>query len=473
MAENIEVERDIPFPPRFRSLKRWSVIGALTVLMLIGLRIWWGREAHRRMDALINEAHAQGRKILVSDFAAPPVDQDRNAAAVLITAATSIRETKEQSEWEFDHELPLTTTDVVIIRGLMTSNRAVLAQARTARKLDQVDWGVRPRTPVMNVMLPHLSQVRRLSNLTQEVGFYQHTQGSDGEAIEGARDILFQAWCLDREPSWLITHLVAAGLSAQAAQLVYEISPDLKISESAASAKEDQAPAATRDQVRALIDQFRDDSDMQRGMRQCWQGEQLGVLDNIPFFAKQQLGRPVWVVFEPMFELDAVRGARNLEAFANALEQPNYVACVRAAPRMTAPDYPMMLLSTRAMSRYLVATPSSTLLRRHWTIIAERRMAAIALSLRLYALDHGGRLPKTLDELVPDYIAKLPSDPFTEGQRFIYRPGGKDPVIYSVGVNGVDDTGDSSVKGNPAPDIVISLKPRQHITTAPAAEPSE
>jgi hypothetical protein len=42
----------------------------------------------------------------------------------------------------------------------------------------------------------------------------------------------------------------------------------------------------------------------------------------------------------------------------------------------------------------------------------ERRMTAVSLATRLYAIDHGGKLPSKLDELVPKYLPALPLDPF-------------------------------------------------------------
>ena len=68
-------------------------------------------------------------------------------------------------------------------------------------------------------------------------------------------------------------------------------------------------------------------------------------------------------------------------------------------------------------------------------------MAAIALALRLFDLDHGHR-PGALSDLVPDYLPAVPPDPFAANEGPInYRPGDDPPVLYSVYVNGVDDQG--------------------------------
>src|SRR5204863_7236699 len=115
---------DYPYPPRFRALKRWSVIGSLVIIALAVLRIWWGRECQRRFDALVTDAHGHGRRILINDFAFSPVPDERNAAAVLRTAANALNKnkSKELDEWDFGGELPLNTTDVRMIQELLRTH---------------------------------------------------------------------------------------------------------------------------------------------------------------------------------------------------------------------------------------------------------------------------------------------------------------------------------------------------------------
>jgi len=70
---------------------------------------------------------------------------------------------------------------------------------------------------------------------------------------------------------------------------------------------------------------------------------------------------------------------------------------------------------------------------------------ALFLALRAYELEHGG-VPETLDALVPDYLPRIPEDPF-DGQPFRYLPRavpGLPPdawAVYSIGENFVDDGG--------------------------------
>ncbi len=61
------------------------------------------------------------------------------------------------------------------------------------------------------------------------------------------------------------------------------------------------------------------------------------------------------------------------------------------------------------------------------------RVRLTALALRMYALEHHGQLPDSLDELVPEYLSDLPVDPFA-GAPFEYRRGMVEiPSVYLAG----------------------------------------
>jgi hypothetical protein len=68
------------------------------------------------------------------------------------------------------------------------------------------------------------------------------------------------------------------------------------------------------------------------------------------------------------------------------------------------------------------------------------------LALREFQSKHG-RLPETLEELVPEHLPALPPDPFAAGQPILYRLEGSTYRLYSVGLNGVDDGGHPQTRG--------------------------
>src|SRR5207253_1915454 len=76
--------------------------------------------------------------------------------------------------------------------------------------------------------------------------------------------------------------------------------------------------------------------------------------------------------------------------------------------------------------------------------IAYDRLTAVALAARLYAVDHGGALPPSLEALVPGYLAAVPVDPMVAGGAPLrYKASAADPIVYSVGEDATDDGGSS------------------------------
>lgn len=70
--------------------------------------------------------------------------------------------------------------------------------------------------------------------------------------------------------------------------------------------------------------------------------------------------------------------------------------------------------------------------------VATTRLVVLTLAMRRYELEQG-RLPVTLDEMVPRYLPAVPTDPFDDAP-MRWDPNKK--VIYSLGADGKDDGGE-------------------------------
>ena len=85
--------------------------------------------------------------------------------------------------------------------------------------------------------------------------------------------------------------------------------------------------------------------------------------------------------------------------------------------------------------------------KRHASTQATIHQAVLACAIERHRLAHG-RVPRQLDELVPAYLANIPCDP-CDGKPMRYKVvGDSDYVLYSIGVNGVDDGGELALKGS-------------------------
>ena len=107
--------------------------------------------------------------------------------------------------------------------------------------------------------------------------------------------------------------------------------------------------------------------------------------------------------------------------------------------------------------------------------LATRRIAAVIIAVQLYRAEHGNGYPVSLAQLVPDYLPSVPIDPMAgDGRPLGYHPNTKPAVVYSVGVNGIDDGGTSLAPASGAasqwqmPDAVFPLE----FQPAPASQPS-
>jgi hypothetical protein len=72
-----------------------------------------------------------------------------------------------------------------------------------------------------------------------------------------------------------------------------------------------------------------------------------------------------------------------------------------------------------------------------WT---QNGLLEITAALRAFRMRHG-KYPDSLAQLVPEVLHSLPTDPFTAGQPFCYKPSGNSYLLYSVGPDGKDDGG--------------------------------
>ena len=76
---------------------------------------------------------------------------------------------------------------------------------------------------------------------------------------------------------------------------------------------------------------------------------------------------------------------------------------------------------------------------KHNRLNARLRLLTVELTLLCYQAEQG-RVPERLEQLVPKYLQRVPEDPFSH-RPLIYRPNGTNWLLYSVGIDGIDDGG--------------------------------
>lgn len=427
-----------PTPPRRRWLKRAAVTAGLLGLALIALRWWWGSEAERRLQAKIAEYRAAGQPVLAEDFALPPVPDDENAAVLLRRAADLLVPPADSATSLSDFGDPeFCREHAELAAQLVRNNAETLALVRAARDMTVARWGTVIASPLINIMLPHLAPQRDLAKLLVATAVHQHQTGDDAAAVESIRDVLALAGHVEDGEPVLFAHLVRVAIDALAAHAVEIVSPKLRV------VSADDSPTAgrpvPRETVQALIAELLDERSLQAGGKLSLYGERLMQLDSVVLLTGRA-GRIGWpALLGAAWKLDGLHMAERMTRMAEVIVAENWPTAVNLMPpAQPTPTGPAR--AVRLMSAILEPSLERAILI-HFRLRAERHMAATALAVRLFELDHGRR-PAALAELVPDYLASIPTDPFhADNAEIRYLPDAPSPLLYSIGPDGADDGG--------------------------------
>ena len=79
--------------------------------------------------------------------------------------------------------------------------------------------------------------------------------------------------------------------------------------------------------------------------------------------------------------------------------------------------------------------------------LAQARLGLTALALEQFRATHENKYPSALSALTPDYLATIPADPF-DGQPLRYRIKANGYLLYSIGPDLKDDSGDPIIGKN-------------------------
>ena len=433
-------ETEHPYPPRLWWLKRGVLAGILVLGGLAALRWWWGREADRRLHAVIAAAQARGEPVLPADFETPQTSAETADKALLVAANQVVEGTN--LKWLSLHDrLPLLPQAMEQIRVLSASNQQALDSVRRARALPLVNWGSPPGGELPPV-LPGRSNLRlsALARLLRWNALRQHQSGNDYEAAELIVDLLHQQRVLDHGPATLIVHILALAVQERGTECVFDIAPALNINGSGQAAP-GRSPATTQ-QVREIIRELMADEDSRRAGSRPWYEMRMLNIQTAGQVRElsPETGNPL---LGPMYVIDEVRLARRSGEIADAASQPNWPAAEARLPRPRHLERSASDLEcyARFLSLLNDFDPAGRV-REFYHSLTDRRAAAIQLAIRLFRMDHGGEYPRSLHDLVPEYLPSVPLDPMAADDRPMgYRPDLAPPIVYSVGENGKDDGG--------------------------------
>lgn len=450
------IDEGRPIPPRYWWLKRLSISSGLFVIFLICLRLWWGWEANRRLQAEIDSYYAAGQPVYAGDFEEELalVPDDQNAALLLEEAVQAISYTTVDERFFDVLNDPLgQIEDFAAIGTTIRTNRTTLELVREARSKSMVAWN----WAVVSVgRTPSLRAHRQLAKLLWLAAVHANHQRNHAEMLERIMDMLAHAQSISAHPS-LICNLVGMAIEALAVELIEDFGATVNLDRPPGQNDSPTVRYARKARIRHLIELLLDEELARHSaIRACYAERAYFLnLTNMltvgPGNWAPPSGHIIDAIAGPIFTLDTLRGVRAQTDIAQAVREASWPVASTVFP-VYLPAHSLLQVATRPLTE--IWLPSyERWVELFYRRLAMRRMGALALAIRLYEVDHGHR-PDMLVQLVPAFLPAVPADPFaTDGIEIRYKLEAKHPVLYSIGADGKDDGG----IGPRRPDLLFYL----------------
>jgi len=417
----------------------WKVwVGLLLMVLLV--RLTWGGYASYLRERELDLVRTRGEPVTIDDLAATrvPLPDDQNAAVVFQNAMNAVSrmvESPSDSNFEFPWYPPYNAQWLEIAGASEESNAQAFTMARAARALRRSQMSLPTGSPLVNqVYIPYMSDSRRLANTLVDGAVYVQQIKNHAEAVDRLIDALGIGESLQHQDT-LLAQLLGAGIYALVCDRAMIIAPHLRFSPGGITRP------ASREAVQLLIDRLLDDQLALTGFRRGILMDRVLMIDWLDTSAEN-----TWFL-RPLADMDVARKSREHDAYVNAIQGGDYPASDKILRRakkyggqMQTTMYGPVFDRVPRYSRWFdsFGTDNTHLhFPRIFQSIAERRMTAISLAAQLYRADHGN-WPRRLNDLVPAYLAALPTDPFrADGGTFGYEillgvlPDGSDRPLLS------------------------------------------
>jgi hypothetical protein len=419
---------------------------AIPLLVIVGIplaHLLWGVWAAHRLSETLARLHAAGEPVLPGQLNLDSVPDSRNASLDYRAAGDSIdTSTKTWKRFLYsasgEFKLPLTDPEIKTIRSIVSANSSALNQVASARGKLAGGWNDPFNHPSPNALLS-LDGVRSLCNLLKIAALDAHLHGDDSASVQRLSDAVSVADASQHRPT-LISHLVATGATSLACLTVSELAPELHVS----------ANGLSRAQVSGLLKQLQDERAMNDGAMLSWRSERMVGVNGLTDIAtgtpaalagntgtsSSANSRVFGYIAKPVLLSDARLYAEYLQGMISASSATDWPSAQSRLPTAL----PAMVHAHPMYHLFLsLLVPSlDKAAKVGFDTRAARRLAVVAIAVRLYAADHDNQLPASLEELVPRYLPTIPIDPMS-GSRLKYKSN--PPRIYSIGDDGVDDGG--------------------------------
>lgn len=419
-------------PRRFK--KRYIVYGLLLVLLvwITVFRISARSRLNRRLRALGEAGYALSLSELDERYVLPAGAE--NAAEYYLAAFSAYGEPNDEEKellpWVGRAKRPARTEPVneatqQATEAFLAENAEALTLLREAAALEHAQYAM-DLSQGADMVMPWLKDVRRSAFLLSLEGLDACVQNDPNRALESVRATLALAQSVDCPV--IICRLVQIAVRALTCRNIEQLVNRV---------------ALTDEQLQTLGQWLQAGAD-EDGYRQALIGERCFGLQRFgaPGSISSDMGegKILSAILVPM----KILGLHDRDKLSYLDLMQDYIDALDLPLTERLAEFEAVEEDFRKGSRvHLLTQLIMPALKRSYQIeirhVADRRVAHTALAVERYRLAQG-KLPQTLNELVPAYLDAVPVDPF-DGQALRYKLLAKGYVVYSVGEDEIDDGG--------------------------------
>lgn len=442
-------------------MKRWAWVAArwaVAPALLLGLRLAWGAEASNRLAREQASVRSHGIHVSMAenpDFASVPPQENAFTFFVKACQLFELPDDERNIVVLSDKKVGIdrvefTPAEIEVLKRLWMERREVIVNLDRAALMPQCVW---PND--YNYYYGPTSQFswvwgRMLCSWCLDQALVDASEGRGAAAIVNLRRTMKTAEISHAQPSYL-SALVAGAIRAEVVRLLERLDQRLDWSDPAVVAE-----------ARLLL------ADMLAVPEAIFLKDWSHEFTFVEYQSEKFRRDGIWWI-EPLIRDDEARSLRQYAVNLPAYQAANYPEMQRRA--IASPADPTVQFSKVRQLISSGADFEASMGRVYFARITDLSAGSCLLAARLSHCDHK-RFP-TLAELVPQYMPRIPIDPFDpDGKPLRYRvdPGG--PTIWSVGENARDENAKTATPGSDMmrlrnPDIAYGAAWRDYLATIP------
>ena len=417
-----------------RRLRVWHVLLCLLALLILTWMVYYMR-ARAGFKAACEKVRASGYPITLAElnewYKLP--DGEQNAADTILEAIDHFNEWDTEKrkrlpvlgEKNFEIAEPYDPNTLKLAEEYLRDNEQMITLLGNAAKIKHCRYPV-DFTLGDTGAFDHWVDIRRGIQTLAIVAQVYAEKGQSDKAIDTLETMAAIAHSFAKEPMMI-------------SQIVLTICDDMTITNTTRVISRCDLSDSQLNRLAEMIKNMQTHSPTSVGLV----GERCGMASAIDddSFREYALGDD-WLDFA--FVAARVTGfvyndlVFNMELYTDAINASNLPLAMQVKSAEATQKKIDSLGSIRLVSR-MTMPGISRMIERNLRYATKLRVAQIAIAAERWRVAHG-QLPEKLDQLIPQYIQKIPIDPF-DGNRLRYKKTSEGFIVYSIGIDKIDDGG--------------------------------